>query len=159
MKLSSRGFNPGTEKHCEEEYVFDYPDKEVSGKPCSQSKKESPCLLTGLGFFAILTALKARKDFHMTKSTEIKPGVFVLNNSKVYVEYDINDKKIFGRDKTDANNEPAFYTTSKRGLKKVWPMIEFAFTEDTRMGGIMEQCRGQNIGTHHWCMMDQKGKK
>lgn len=32
MKLSSRGFNPRVEKYCEEEYVFDYPDKEVSGK-------------------------------------------------------------------------------------------------------------------------------
>lgn len=32
MKLFSRGFNPRTERYCEEEYVFDYPDKEVSGK-------------------------------------------------------------------------------------------------------------------------------
>jgi len=90
----------------------------------------------------------------MIKATETKPGVFVLENEKTYVEYDTNEKVIFGRDKVDRNNEPAFLTTSKRGLKKVWPMIEFSFTEETRMGGIQQQCMGQGIRTHRWCMMD-----
>lgn len=82
-----------------------------------------------------------------------------LSNDQVRLWYDEERKQINGRNKTDQNNQPAFYTKSKRGLKKAWEMLELSFNWDHRnrpmeMGEAMNVLERYGVRTHSWCMMD-----
>lgn len=81
--------------------------------------------------------------------------MITLQNKNVWVEYREEKKEIFARDLTDRNNEPAFYTTTKRGIKKAWKRIEELMkSEETRMYDLGKACDAEKVRTHHWCMMD-----
>lgn len=41
-----------------------------------------------------------------------------LKNDYCIITYEEDKKEIFGRDTTDHYNDPAFYNTSKRSIKK-----------------------------------------
>jgi len=77
-----------------------------------------------------------------------------LQNQHCRVEYRQDDKQIFGEDLTDHNNDPAFYTKSKRGLKNAWEAITELWTEEVRMRDLMNICQDHKIKTHYWCMVD-----
>jgi hypothetical protein len=81
----------------------------------------------------------------------------VLHNAKVSVEFSPERKQISGHDLTDRNNEPAFYSKSKRGIIKAWADIEklFAvFPETTTMHDILVVLQSYNIQTHSYCAVD-----
>lgn len=74
---------------------------------------------------------------------------------KVYVVYDDVSKDISVRDLVDQHNMPAFYTKSKRGLKKVWTLIQEEMKNpETTFSKIWNICSDNNIRTHSWYMMD-----
>jgi len=78
----------------------------------------------------------------------------VLQNTKCSAEYDPERKEIFGQDKTDHYNDPAFYSKTKRGIKAAWEEIKAKFTPETTMHDLLEICQAHNIRTHYWCMVD-----
>lgn len=77
-----------------------------------------------------------------------------LQNSKCTVEYREDQKEIFGRDLTDHYNDPAFYTKSKRGIKKAWQAIETRWTDSTSMHDLLQICQEFGIRSHYWYMVD-----
>jgi len=77
-----------------------------------------------------------------------------LENKKCYIEYRESDKRLFGRDKTDQNNDPAFYTKSKRGIKKAWESLKLEFTDESTMYWVQRFLNDNKIKTHYWCMVD-----
>lgn len=77
-----------------------------------------------------------------------------LKNENCLVEYREIEKEIFGRDLRDLNNEPAFYSKTKRGIAKAWAEIEASFNDRTRMSDLIDICTKHGIRTHYWCMMD-----
>ncbi len=77
-----------------------------------------------------------------------------IEKKKVLARYNTDDKQIFCRDLTDMNNEPAFFTTSKRGLKQLWEKIEKEMNDETKLFDVIRMCRDMNIKTHYWCMVD-----
>ena len=78
----------------------------------------------------------------------------LLQNKKCCVEYKETEKQFFGQDFTDRNNDPAFYTKSKRGLKNAWAAINTKWTETTTMHDVLMICQEFKIKTHYWCMVD-----
>ena len=83
----------------------------------------------------------------MSKTTELK-------NDLVRVEYDSEKKQIFMRDMVDRNNEPAEYTTTKRGLKNAMMAVVAQFTPYTTHHDVSSIVRSFGIRTHYWCMVD-----
>jgi hypothetical protein len=79
----------------------------------------------------------------------------ILKNSNCSIEYTKSTKKIFGRDLTDMNNEPAFYNKGKRNIGKAWNSIVERFDEDTTMHDVIDILMDEyKIMCHSWCMMD-----
>ena len=76
-----------------------------------------------------------------------------LQNNQVVVEWERN-KQIVGRDLVDTNNLPAFYTTTKRGVEKIWEFVNSEFTPETTLSDVMDILYKYNIKYHYWCMMD-----
>lgn len=83
----------------------------------------------------------------MTKENEM------LRNELCVISFK-EEKEISGRDYTDQNNQPAFYNTTRRGIKKAWKYLSEEFTEKTTMYDAMNILGEYKIGTHSWCMMD-----
>ena len=77
-----------------------------------------------------------------------------LKNEKCSIEYSIEEKEVFGKDLTDNNNEPAFYTKSKRGLQKAFDILKESFNDNTTMSESMKILMDNKIKCHYWCMMD-----
>ena len=77
-----------------------------------------------------------------------------LNNLLVSVEIREDKKEVFARDLTDQYNEPAMYTTSKRGLNKAIEALKASFSETTNFHAVLNTLRDNGIKTHTWCMMD-----
>lgn len=77
-----------------------------------------------------------------------------LSNEHCYIEYREDEKSLFGRDRTDGFNEPAFYTQTKRGIKNAWASIEQTFGPQTTMHDLMNCCTAAGVRTHYWCMVD-----
>jgi len=81
-----------------------------------------------------------------------------LRNSKTVVHYNPSAKSaedfFGGRDLTDMNNEPCFYSTTMRGHKKAWARLVEVWTEETTMREAMDVLRAFKINTHSWCAMD-----
>ena len=77
-----------------------------------------------------------------------------LQNKNCCIEYCESEKGIFGRDLTDENNDPAFYSKSKRGIKKAWEVLTKDFTHDSNMYWVQRFLNEHKIKTHYWCMMD-----
>jgi len=57
----------------------------------------------------------------------------LLSNRHCRLVYNKKMKRIAGRDLQDLTNEPAFYTTNRRGLPKAWHALALAFSADTSM--------------------------
>ena len=57
----------------------------------------------------------------------------LLSNRHCRLVYNKKMKRIAGRDLQDLTNEPAFYTTNRRGLPKAWHALALAFSVDTSM--------------------------
>ena len=68
--------------------------------------------------------------------------------------YDEEDKSISGRDLTDQNNDPSFYTKKKRGLKKGWDQLEKEFNDFTTMWGAIDVLDKFNCGCRSYCAVD-----
>lgn len=77
-----------------------------------------------------------------------------LKNDYCYISYSELHKSITGGDKTDPNNDPSFYTKSKRGLKKAWEEIENKFTNETKFGDITTILMKTNIDYRQYCARD-----
>jgi len=77
-----------------------------------------------------------------------------LSNENCFIEYNVDKKEIFGRDKTDHFNDPAFYNTRKRGLQKAWKILTKAFTPETTMYQSIRILDDNGIRCHSWCMVD-----
>jgi len=77
-----------------------------------------------------------------------------LENARCSLVYDDVAKQIFGQDRTDPNNDPAFFTKSLRGLGKAWDAIRASWTVETSMHDAMVVCQAHKIRTHYWCMVD-----
>jgi hypothetical protein len=77
-----------------------------------------------------------------------------LENSQCCLVYDDEKKEIFGQDRTDPYNDPAFYTKSKRGLAKAWNAMQTLWTVETSMHDALVICQAHKIRTHYWCMVD-----
>ena len=75
-------------------------------------------------------------------------------NEKCFIEYREDKKEIFGRDLTDQNNDSAFFTKSKRGLKKAWAEVVKQFTPETRMHDLLTIMQNNGVKMHYWCMVD-----
>jgi hypothetical protein len=78
------------------------------------------------------------------------------SSTKSTITYNPEEKKLFGTDSTDANNLPAFYNKTKRGIKKIWVLICEAYDKnpDLTMSEVITICADNNMRTHYWCMMD-----
>jgi hypothetical protein len=81
-------------------------------------------------------------------------GTKTLMNEKCYVDYREEKKEIFASDKTDRANEPAFFTRSRRGIKKAWAAIEAAFGPETTMHDLLNICQANGIRCHYYCQVD-----
>lgn len=77
-----------------------------------------------------------------------------LSNHRCSVSLNVKDKEITGRDLTDMHNEPKFYTTKTRDIKKAWAALKATFTEETTMYGAIGLMDGFNIGTRSYCAVD-----
>lgn len=77
-----------------------------------------------------------------------------LKNKYCCIEYRENDRQVFGRDLTDMMNEPAFFTKSKRGLKKAWDALTAAWNDANTMEDVIRFFGNNGIRTHYWCMVD-----
>lgn len=76
-----------------------------------------------------------------------------LRNEKCFIKID-DRNEIFGRDLTDMDNEPCFYNTGKRGVKKGWEALTQAFTPDMTMYQAMRFLSAQKVATRSYCAMD-----
>lgn len=75
-----------------------------------------------------------------------------VRNNHVILNYDGDG--ICGVDRSDKQNLPAFFTQSKRGLKKAWESVKGLWTPETTMNDITRLLREQNIKIHCYCAMD-----
>lgn len=84
------------------------------------------------------------------------PNIQTLENAFVLIEYREDEKQIFAKNKRDTNNEPALYTTHKRGIEKVWRAIEAHFRKlkDMEHADVMHVLKEHSIRYHYWCMVD-----
>lgn len=87
--------------------------------------------------------------------SEIQKTETILKNDKCIIEYDADRKEISGRDLVDRINEPAFYSTSKRGIAKAWQKLSEKFNGEMALYNVTGLLSNDfNIRTHSWCMMD-----
>jgi len=77
-----------------------------------------------------------------------------LINHNCDVFFDEEDKSINGRDLTDHNNEPTFYSTKKRGLKKGWEQLEKEWNQYMTMYGAINILNKFNCQCHSYCAID-----
>lgn len=80
--------------------------------------------------------------------------VETLDNEHVQVRYERLKKQLTAYDKDDRNNEPALYTTSKRGLEPVFQMLKAAWADDTTFRGVQSALSAGDVRYHYWCRMD-----
>ena len=82
----------------------------------------------------------------------------ILKNSKCIVEYNPEAKHALdffdGRDLTDSNNEPAFYSKTMRSHKKAWAALQADFNDFTTMYGAIGILNQNGIKCHSYCAMD-----
>jgi hypothetical protein len=85
----------------------------------------------------------------MTKSSH------KLINEKCYVQFNEAERSdINGGDLTDRNNDPSFYTTKVRNIKKAWKELTEKFTEETTMWQAMQVLNNFNLQCHSYCAVD-----
>ncbi len=77
-----------------------------------------------------------------------------LKNPKVEVIYTPDEKEISGHDLVDENNWPAFYNTSRRGIKKAWAALEKGWTNELTMSGAINILTESGLKCRRYCMMD-----
>ena len=80
--------------------------------------------------------------------------ILKLDNELMFAEYNPDSKEIYMGDKTDQNNDPREYTTTKRGIEKAWNELEKVFTENTKMFHASKLLNNYGIGTHYYCAID-----
>ena len=80
----------------------------------------------------------------------------VRNDLVVLTYYDDDNNKpyIIGKDLTDGNNEPTFYTRNVRGLEKCWNELTRVFTDNTKMNDAEHLCDEYKLNTHFYCAVD-----
>ena len=76
-----------------------------------------------------------------------------LSNSFCTVSYDLAENSISGRDLTDHNNLPAFYSDKKRGVKNAWLKLVEEFGENTSFSGASDILKSLT-SIHSYCRMD-----
>lgn len=76
-----------------------------------------------------------------------------MKNNQVSIEVR-SDGRLFALDLTDRNNEPALFTTTKRGLPKAIAFIEQHFSDTTRIYEVIAALQLHGIRFHSWCMVD-----
>lgn len=96
------------------------------------------------------------KDEKISKYIEVQSSdVSILKNKYCVIKYTKSRKEIFGRDLTDPNNDPAFYSKTKRGIDKAWNSVIGKFDNNTTMQDVINILMNENkIMCHSWCMMD-----
>ena len=77
-----------------------------------------------------------------------------LANAKCTAEYRPDAKEIVLHDLTDADNLPAAFSRSKRGIAKAWMAAKAEFAETTTMWQMLHILSAHNIKMHFYCMMD-----
>lgn len=78
----------------------------------------------------------------------------LLSNEKCKIQYDASLKEISGKDFTDQQNEPRFFTTNKRGISKAWEALKTCFTEDMTMHDARNVLKESGIRSHTYCAAD-----
>lgn len=76
----------------------------------------------------------------------------VLKNNKCEIEFD--EDGIRGIDLTDQYNLPAFFSKSKRGIKKAFEKLEQSFSDNLGMFDCIRILNAEKIRTHSYCQMD-----
>lgn len=77
-----------------------------------------------------------------------------LRNEKTVITYRPERKEIAGQDLTDLNNMPAFYTQTKRSIKKAWASLQENFNSETKMYDAMTLIEDAKVRTRSYCQMD-----
>lgn len=78
------------------------------------------------------------------------------SNAKVVVRRDPVEGTVYGRDLTDAYNEPSFYTKSKQGLDGAWKeIIELVGRDpEATMSRVADLLENKGIKIHRYCAVD-----
>ena len=77
-----------------------------------------------------------------------------LENDFCVILHYPEEKEVSGWDKTDRRNEPAFYTITKRGIKKGWAECEEKFNEKTSMRDIELILLSHGVRLRNYCAID-----
>lgn len=77
-----------------------------------------------------------------------------LANEKCYVNITPEEKKFYGKDKTDFYNEPTFFNKTSRSFKKAEAALREAFNAETTMNDCERILNANGIRTHYYCAMD-----
>lgn len=78
----------------------------------------------------------------------------IIENDKCRISFDLEKKEISGTDKEDQYNLPAFFTQSKRGLKKAAATLKVRFHPEMTMNQAILVLRNCKIKCHYYCQMD-----
>lgn len=77
-----------------------------------------------------------------------------LANTHCIVNYFPSEKEVRGSDLTEGNNEPRFFTRSKRGLPAAWKVLVATFDEHTGMYFAVQVLHYCCINIHTYCAAD-----
>jgi hypothetical protein len=78
----------------------------------------------------------------------------IIENDKCRIYIDLERKEISGTDKEDQYNLPAFFTQSKRGLKKAAETLKAKIHPQMTMNQAIQVLRDCKIKCHYYCRMD-----
>lgn len=83
-------------------------------------------------------------------------GEYIFKNNYCRVTYRPNAKSLLfsGIDLTDPNNDPSFYSQTKRSKKRAFKELEYLFNAHTTMYDVCQILNENNIRTRTYCAMD-----
>lgn len=96
-------------------------------------------------------------DSRYEEPEEVEPVVNTeteLSNKFCFITIRPGRKDFSGGDKTDRNNEPRFYNTTRRSFKKACAALREKFDASTTMYAAMNILEENGIRTRSYCAMD-----
>ena len=102
------------------------------------------------------TAKQAAAKFVENHNVEVttKGNEITYRNSYCWVNYNHEEQSFNGGDLTDHNNEPRFYSKTRRSHKKAALALKNSFTTETTMYDAMKILQANSIDCRSWCSMD-----
>jgi hypothetical protein len=94
------------------------------------------------------------RDTPQTTPSNIIKTDHELKNDFCRIQYDKNSTEIRGADLTDRNNDPRFYTQTKRGVAESWELLSQEFNEQTKFSDARKIIEFKNVRVHSYCAMD-----